>query len=165
MSIPSSIADTALGLTMEELLMLRQEQMKAAAQAAAQVAQATKRAGAAARLMAYRDALIQQFADEIDARSCQPSSTATSMTPSRPSSLATSSRSSQPSSSRTSSVVYQQRIFLDPGSLSLLNAHVEHLMRTIQNRIDIVRIRSARLSYLPRVPFANKMRPAARLDR
>jgi hypothetical protein len=51
------------------------------------------------------------------------------------------SRSSHPSSraaSAASSQGGQGRLFLDPGSLQQLNAHFEHLMRRIQDRIEVV---------------------------
>ena len=52
------------------------------------------------------------------------------------------SRTSQPSSraaSAASSQGGQGRVYLDPGSLQRLNAHLEALMRRIQDRIDDVR--------------------------
>jgi len=96
MSIPSSIADTALGLTTSELQILRQEQ-QLAAQRSHQPETALRGRG--------------------NSRSSQPSSRA---------------------ASAASSAGGQGRVFLDPSSLQQLNAHFEHLMRRIQNRIDVV---------------------------
>jgi hypothetical protein len=93
MSIPSSIADTALGLTTAEIQMLRQEQ----------------------QLAAQRSHQAETSRGRGNSRSSQPSSRAAS---------AASSAGG--------------RVFLDPNSLQQLNAHFEHLMRRIQNRMDVV---------------------------
>jgi hypothetical protein len=116
MSIPSSIADTALGLTTSELQIFRHQQ-QLAAQRSHQAETVSRGRG--------------------NSRSSQPSSRA---------------------ASAASSQGGQGRLFLDPGSLQQLNAHFEHLMRRIQDRIDVV-------SSLPRfVQRSSTNRPALQLQ-
>jgi len=71
-------------------------------------------------------------------------------------------RSSQPSS-RAASIASSQgghgRVFLDPGSLQQLNTHFEHLMRRIQDRMNVVSllIQFAPRSYTDKPALSCKM--------
>jgi hypothetical protein len=96
MSKPSSIPDTALGLSTSELQLFRQQQ-QLAIQRLHQAETATRGRG--------------------NSRSSQPTSSAASV---------------------ASSQGDQGRVFLDQGSLEQLNAHFDHLMRRIGDRIEMV---------------------------
>ena len=51
------------------------------------------------------------------------------------------------------------RLVLDPGSLAVLSQHFERLMNAIQNRVDQVRERRARVFDLTKIAKPKRLRP------